>query len=402
MSTPLPLGTPRFVGLDVHRQSITVAGVDKEQQMVLRPRRVALCEFMGWAQANLTSADAVVLEATSNAWTLYDQLQPLVGCVTVAHPGKVQGIATSRVKTDPRDALHLARLLAAGFIPAVWVPPLPVRELRALLAQRQRLRRQGTRIRNQLQGLLHAHNLPAPTGAPFAQEKRLWWQNLPLSLLECLQVRQGWALLEQLEPLVGEIDAELVRLSISAPWAAQVPLLIQLPGIGVVSAMTVLAAIGDVSRFPTAKKLVGYSGLGASIHSSGETNRAGAITKEGRRELRTALVEAAWVAVEHSSHWREVFQRLAARIGKRKAIVAVARKLLVVIWHVLTSQVADRQADVEAVARKLLLWGAEQGVWRAFGPTRGAFVRQQLARLGLGAELTQIAYGKRIICLPSG
>lgn len=368
MSTPLPLVTPRFVGLDVHRQSITVAGVDKEQQMGLRPRKVALGEFMNGAQANLLPTDAVVLEATSNAWTLYDQLQPLVASVTVAHPGKVQGIASSRVKTDPRDALHLARLLAAGFIPAVWVPPLPVRELRALLVQRQRLRRQGTRIRNQLQGLLHAHNLPAPHGAPFAQEKRPWWQSLPLSPLECLQVRQGWALLDQLEPLVGEIDAELLRLSTSAPWAAQVPLLLQLPGIGVVTAMTVLAAIGEIRRFPTAKKLVGYSGLGASMHSSGETNRAGAITKEGRRELRTGLVEAAWVAVEHSSHWREVFQHLAARIGKRKAIVAVARKLLVVIWHVLAGQVADRHADVEAVARKLLLWGLSRGYGAPLGP----------------------------------
>jgi transposase len=402
MSHPPPASQPRFLGLDVHRQSITVAGVDKEQQIVLRPRRVALCEFANWAHANLTPTDAVVLEATSTAWTLYDQLQPLVASVTVAHPGKVQGIATSRVKTDPRDALHLARLLAAGLIPAVWVPPPAVRELRALLVQRQRLRRQGTRIRHQVQGLLQAHNLAAPSGAPFAQDKRLWWQSLPLSPVERLQVRQGWALLDQVDPLVGEIDAELQRLSTSTPWAAHVPWLIQLPGIGLVTAMTVLAAIGDINRFPTAKKLVGSSGLGASMHSSGDTNRTGAITKEGRRELRTVLVEAAWVAVEHSSHWREVFQRLAARIGKRKAMVAVARKLLVVIWHVLTGQVADRQAEVEAVARKLLKWGTEQGLWRAFGRSRGAFVRQQLTRLGLGAELTQIASGKRIICLPSG
>jgi transposase len=127
------------------------------------------------------------------------------------------------------------------------------------------------------------------------------------------------------------------------------------------------------------------------MHSSGETNRAGAITKAGRRELRPVLVEAAWVAVEHSSHWREVFQRLAARIGKRKAMVAGARTLLVVIWHVLTGQVVDRHAAGEAVARKLLLWGAKPRLWRAFGPSRGAFVRQQLTRLGLGAELTQLA-----------
>ena len=93
---------------------------------------------------------------------------------------------------------------------------------------------------------------------------------------------------------------------------------------------------------------------------------------------------------------------MAARIGKRKASVAVARKLLVVIWHVLTGQVADRHAEVEAVARTRFLWGAKPRLWRAFGPSRAAFVRQHLARLGLGAELTQMVQGKRVIGLPSG
>src|SRR6516225_5945119 len=98
--------------------------------------------------------------------------------------------------------------------------------------------------------------------------------------------------------------------------------------------MTILAAIGEISRFPSPQKLVGYSGLGASVHASGQTHHTGPITKQGRRELRTVLVEAAWSAVEHHPFWKAEFARLVPALGKGKAIVAIARKLLVVVWHV--------------------------------------------------------------------
>lgn len=182
--------------------------------------------------------------------------------------------------------------------------------------------------------LLRRHNLAPPSGEPFAIHQRAWWLALPLSPVGHLQVRQDWALLESVAPLMLQVEAEVVQLSTVDPWAAQMPFLVQVPGIGVLTAMVLLSAIGEITRFPTAKELVGYSGLGASIHASGQTERTGAITKEGRREMRTALVEAAWAAVASHPHWKAVFQRLSARIGKRKAIVAIARKLLVVIWHV--------------------------------------------------------------------
>ena len=101
----------RFVGLDVHKQYVMVGAVDARQTVVLPPRRVALVEFGDWARAHLTAADAVVLEATANAWSLYDLLAPLVAAVTVAHAGVIKLIAQARVKTDRRDTLHLARLL---------------------------------------------------------------------------------------------------------------------------------------------------------------------------------------------------------------------------------------------------------------------------------------------------
>src|SRR5437870_13264653 len=129
----------RFVGLDVHRRYATVAAVDSKQQVVLTARRIDFNDFDEWVRKHLRRTDAVTLEATSNAWHLYDMLVPLVASVTVANPIQVALIAKARVKTDPRDALTLARLLAAGMLPSVWVPPVEVRELRALGAHRRRL-----------------------------------------------------------------------------------------------------------------------------------------------------------------------------------------------------------------------------------------------------------------------
>jgi transposase len=213
-------------------------------------------------------------------------------------------------------------------IPAVWVPPLHVRELRALISHRQRLIAQQIRIKNRLQSSLHRHHLAPPGGKLFGAANRAWWLGLSLSSSEKLRLRQDLTLLDQLEPLITEVESEINHLSLAEPWADLTPYLLQLPGIGLLAAMTILSAIGQIERSPTAKKLVGYAGLGAKVHSSGQTQRTGGITKQGRRELRRVLIEAAWTAVRYDQHWQEQFEHLAYHIGREKTIVAIARKLL--------------------------------------------------------------------------
>jgi transposase len=137
----------------------------------------------------------VVLEATSNAWLLYDELEPLVGSVTVAHPLAVKLIAADRVKTDSRDTIKLAHLLEALLVPAVWVPPVPVRELRALVSLSLRLVNQRMQVRNRFHVVLHRHNLAPPQGQPFAAHQQQWWLSLDLSSSEKLRVQQDLSLL---------------------------------------------------------------------------------------------------------------------------------------------------------------------------------------------------------------
>jgi transposase len=136
--------TPRFVALDLHKRYVMVGAVNAHQEVVLRPQRVELVAFEAWAKKHLRPTDEVVLEATSNAWYIYDLLEPLVTGVVVANPYHVKLIAASLVKTDRRDTLVLARLLAANLIPEIWIPPVEVRELRALIAHRERLVSQQT------------------------------------------------------------------------------------------------------------------------------------------------------------------------------------------------------------------------------------------------------------------
>jgi transposase len=290
----------RYLGVDLHKHYLVIGGVNARQEVVLAPRRIELDDWPAWAKAHLRQTDVVVVEATGNTWTFYDEVVALVTRVEVANAGKIALIANTRVKTDKHDVMKLAKLSAAGLIPEVWVPPQPVRELRMLMSHRRRLVKVSTLVKNRMQSLLHRHHLAPPDGESFSQANRAWWANLDVSVTERLHLKHDLATLQQVEAQLAEVDAELNRLSTTEPWASQMPYLMQLPGVARtrITALTVLAAIGDVMRFESAKQLVGYAGLGASVHDSGLTHRTGRITKTGRRDLRWVLVEAAW-AVDH-------------------------------------------------------------------------------------------------------
>jgi transposase len=262
--------------------------------------------------------------------------------------------------------------------------------LRTLIAHRRRMIKIRTMTRNRLHSLVHRNNLTPPEGTPFAEKNRSWWQGLTLSLTEKLRTEQDLALLDFLEPQIEAIDTELARLSTSHPWKDAVPFLMQLPGFGITTSMTLLSAIGDIQRFPDSKHLVGYAGLGASVHDSGETHFTGRITKKGRKELRYAMVEAAWVAVSCHPFWRNEYQKLTRRMLKNKAVVAIARKLLVVVWHVLAERVADRKAVPDMVAFKLMVWAWRLNDVQRGGLTARQFIRYGLMRLKIGQEIDRI------------
>lgn len=391
----------RYLALDAHKHYVVIGGVNATCETVVPPRRLEMAELEDWLRTHLQPTDKVVIEATTNTWTLYDQVARYAGAVVVAHPPHIKLIGAALVKTDKRDVFVLAKLLALNLIPEVWVPPQPVRELRELVAHRLRLTRARTQTTNRLHSMLQRHNLAAPDGDPFAAQHRPWWTSLDLSPTEKLHVRQDLATLDLLNAQIAEVEQELERLSTVAPWAAQTPFLMQLPGIGLITAMIILAAVGDITHFAHAKHLVGYAGLGPYVHDSGKTQRHGGITKHGRADLRYAMVEAAWVAVRTHPRWQAEFARLAKRMPDNQAIVAIARKLLVVVWHVLHDHAADHHALPDKVAAKFFVWSARLGQTYRGRFTPRQFVRWQLMQLGLGDDLTHVRFGGQLRSLPS-
>jgi transposase len=393
MSPPILSSYERYLAVDLHKHYVVVGGLNAHYEVVLPLRRVDLSEWPAWSKKNLRKSDILVVEATTNAWDFYAQVAPLVGRVVVANAGKIAGLVKSKVKTDRVDVLKLAKLLVAGLIPEVWVPPDDVRELRALMAHRRQLVKNCTMLKNRLQSILHRHQLVPPEGGLFSENNRAWWDKLVVSPIEHLHIQHDLETLDTIAPQIKDTEDEILRLSTSPRWFQPAAYLLQLPGFGVIIVMTILAAIGDIARFEKDKQLVGYSGLGASVHASGETHRTGRITKEGRRDLRWALVEAAWRAVEHHPHWKNEYERLARRMDKNKAIVAIAHKLLIAVWHVLTEFAADKHAEPKMVATKLMRWSWDLTEEQRGGLTTREFIRLGLMHLQLGEDLTHLTYG---------
>ena len=381
-------GYERYMALDIHREYILVGAWNEEKDWVLTPRRVSIEKFGEWAKKNIRQGDIVVLETTTNVWTIYDVVAPLASRVLVANAAEVGEIAGARVKTDKEDIKRLLKLLIGGIVPEVWVPPMEVRELRSFISYRSRLVKTSTMIRNRLQSLLHKHNLLLSETGLLDQT---WWEGQKnISLLEKMQIRQELALLQEVEKLKAAVDEELQRQSTSSIWSKQALQLMQLPGVGFVVAMTVLSAIGDITRFESAKQLVGYAGVGAGVHDSGKTHKEKKITKKGRRELRWAMVEAAWRAVRMSPFWKEQYEKFLRRLRKpNQAIVVIARKLLVAIWHVLSKEETDIHASEDDLAYKMLLlsWSLSEDV--RMGLTYKQFAKYALMKLGVETDITR-------------
>lgn len=388
-------GSKRYVALDIHKRYCVIAAVDRDGRVLLPPVRVEHVDLEGWLKQNLQPSDQAVIESTTNAWHVYDMLEPLAERVVVANPIEVKQIAHARVKTDVRDTLILARLLAANLVPEVWVPPVHVREMRQLLSQRRQLVETHTQIVNRMHSVAHRHHLPHERGKRFNAKTTGWQKDRALSALEQFQLELEMENLKYIEKQIERMSTVVRKLCHQKPWAESMTYLMQLPGFGVITAMTVLAAIGDIRRFETAKHLASYSGLTPGLEQSGTKNRGKGVTKAGRRELRWALVEAAQMAVKSDPLLKMKFQALQRRMHRNQAIVAIARHLLEVVWYVLTRRQPYRHFSQERIAYKYLTWAWQMDDASRDGLTRQQFARYYLMRLGIGHDLTRIALDPR-------
>jgi transposase len=381
----------RFIGLDVHRDFCEVA-ISEGGKARSAGRIAARPEQLELFARSLDAADRVVLEATGNALAIVRVVQPHVSEVVLAHPKKLRAICEAKVKTDKADARTLAELLAADLIPRVWVGDEQTRLLRRLVSRRRQLVKQRTATKNAVSAVLMRNLKERPLVSDlFGRAGREWLTQLELPVDEQPTLD---ASLRQLDFLSEELV--LVDGAIAAQSLASVAIrrLMTIPGVDVTTAATLVAVIGDVSRFPTPRHLVGYLGLHPKLRQSGSTPaRHGRTSKEGSAAARHVLVEAAWSAAKAPGPLRAFAERTAARRGSNIAAVAVARKLCVLAWHLLASEEDYAFQRPSLVRRKLrrleLRTGAQrrQGE-RAPGRLWGSRAQDELEReLALQAEL---------------
>jgi len=320
--------------MDVHRTFAQIAVVEDglcrdEGRIGVTPE--ALRE---WAET-LERDDEVALEATGNSDAIAMLLTPVVKRVVVANPRKTRAIAEAKVKTDKVDARILAQLLAADFLPAAWLPDDHTRMLRRQVSRRTHLVRQRTRLKNQVHAILARNLAPTcPVSDLFGKTGRHWLSRQELPADERRSVE---ALIRQLDfhgQELKEVDRELAIEAIDDPVVAR---LMTIPGIDTIVAMSIVAAVGDFSRFSTADKLVSYMGLNPKVRQSGESPaNHGRISKAGRSHARGMLVEAAWTASRAPGPLRAFYRRIKRRRGFQVAVVATARKMTVLCWHLVS------------------------------------------------------------------
>jgi transposase len=321
----------RCIGLDVHREFAEVA--IWQDGIVRSVGRIATTpEALRLFAESLWERDEVALEATCNTHAIARLLERHVGRVVVSNPQKTRAIAEAKVKTDKVDAQVLAQLLAAGFLPSVWLADDETHALRRQVARRAHIVRQRTRLKNRVQSILHRNLVPrCPAADLFGRKGRAWLaeQDLPADERQAVE-----ALLRQLD-FHGEelrlVDAELARVALGRE---EVKRLMTIPGVDATVSLSIVAAVGDFRRFSSPEKLVSYLGLNPRVRQSGgQPASHGRITKQGRAHARGMLVEAAWVAAKIPGPLRAFYERVRARRGMQIAVVATARKLAVLCWH---------------------------------------------------------------------
>jgi transposase len=341
----------RIIGLDIHRAfAEAVAWENGKLKRLGRidMRRDRLAAFA----ASLPATDVVVVEATGNAAAVAAVIGPHVKRVVIANPKQVRMIAHARIKTDTIDAGVLAQLYASGFLPEVWIADEPTQALRREVTRRNQIVRQRIRLKNIMQSILHAQLIPAcPHQDLCAPKGRAWLSEQVLPTDERRAIERHLREFDRLGEDLQAVERDLARTALTDERVAR---LMTIPGIDMVVALALVAAVGAVERFDSPQKLVSYLGLNPSVRQSGPGPAYhGRITKQGRGHARGMLVEAAWAAARVPGPLRAFFQRVRARRGQHVAAVATARKLAVLIWHLLRKGESYLWARPALHARKM-------------------------------------------------
>ena len=359
----------RVIGIDIHRTFGEV--VIWEKGVLRHAGRVDMTRtaLEGFGKT-LEATDEVVIEATGNSMAVSHVLSPFVARVVIANPLQVKAIAHAHVKTDKVDAGTLANLYGAGYLPEIWTPDAETERLRRLVARRYQIVRHRTRVKNEVHAILAAHLVPkCPHADLFNQRGRAWLARQAVPDDERTAIDRDTRELDRLTEDQAELDRQI---AVSVMDDASVRRLLTITGVNLTVAVGIMAAIGDIARFKSPQKLVSYFGLNPCVRQSGlGAAHHGRISKVGRSHARAMLVEAAWAAAKAPGPLHAFFVRIRAKRGHQVAAVALARKLTVLCWHLLTREEDFLWARPALVAKKTRAMELQAGMQQKKGNRRG-------------------------------
>jgi len=321
----------RYLGVDLHKRCFTVCYLRRKGEYQLQTFRVSVNGIAQFVRT-LQKSDALAVESTGNTAYFVDQLTRYVQQVSVVNPSQFKIISQSVKKTDEHDAITLARYLQKGLIPEVRMRNKEERQLHSLIGTRDKFIKLRSALKNKLHNILNANGVVTKPEM-FSSEKGL----AALSSLELdpAYLFELGIIVDQIRSLNQAIEQMNQELSERGKHLKGHQNLTSITGIGKITATILLNAIGEVEQFSDEKKLAAYLGMVPRVSQSNETSRYGRITKMGNKIARTALVQSTLIAIKYNGYLRSFYERLKAKKGSGKAIIATARKLLTIIYRTL-------------------------------------------------------------------
>ena len=377
-------GKPRYIGVDLHKATATFHILSHDGKTLhtgsfeVTPKAIKT-----FAAEYLLLTDHLAVEVTSNTWAFVRLIKPRVAKIVVSNPMKTKAIAEANIKTDKVDAFVLAQLLRCDYLPSVWVPTPAVEDNRALAARRTALVNQRTAIRNRIHAVLARRLITVPAGGLFSVKGLAWLEKLEVDPFDRALIDADLRLLEAIERQSNAIDAMIVTESYDDP---DVLLLMTLPGVDYTIAHALKATLADIGRFPSPDKAASYLGLVPSVKQSAGKCYHGPITKAGASQVRWLLIQAAQCASRHPGPLGAFFRKLEKRKNRNVAVVATARKLVTIAWHMLKNKEPYRYALPRSTDEKLASVRVRAtGVKRKTGNPKGS---KRVAKLGKGKSRT--------------
>lgn len=320
------------VGVDLHQQFCYLTAVDASGKKYKQGEVVNQGEALrAWLRA-LPGPRQVVVEA-SGFWPAFARaVRSETEQLVMVHAQRVKAIASARLKNDRVDSETLAHLSRCDLLPEAWMADEATQQLRLWVRLRISLGQQRARAKNQLQAVLHQEGFKKPVSDVFGKRGRAWLEALELSPAG-RQVVQTW--LREVDHLQQEITARTEHLERMAKHDVRARWLQTVPGIGAYSAMVILAELGSVERFGNKRALASYAGLTPVVRESAGKRKRGGISHQGSTTLRWIMLQVAQVAARYSPAARAYYARLRQRKPAQVAKIALARKLLTVVWALL-------------------------------------------------------------------